>query len=195
MLRIGLTGGIGSGKSTITRVFEVLGVPVFKADDAAKALMETDAAVKDALIARFSAGLYREDRLDRAGLAAIIFRDEAARQAVNAIVHPAVRRAFESWSAQQQAPYVLMEAALMAENEGWRRFDRVIAVSCPEPERIRRVMARDGLAEEQVRARMRHQATEAERLAIARHVIVADGTRLEIPQVLAIHQELIEAAA
>jgi dephospho-CoA kinase len=195
MLRIGLTGGIGSGKSTIARVFEVLGAPVFKADDAAKALMESDAAVKDALIARFNADLYREGRLDRAGLAAIIFHDEAARQAVNAIVHPAVRRAFESWSARQQAPYVLMEAAIMAENEGWRRFDRVIAVSCPEPERIRRVMARDGLTEEQVRARMRHQATEAERLAIARHVIVADGTRLEIPQVLAIHQELIQAAA
>lgn len=194
MLRVGLTGGIGSGKSTIARVFEVLGVPVFRADDAAKELMESDPAVRAALIARFGAGIYRHGRLDRSALAAVIFRDDWARSDVNAIVHPAVREAFDAWAVRQRAPYVLLEAALMAENEGWRRFGRVVVVSCPEPERIRRVMLRDGATEEQVRARMRSQASEAERLAIAHHVIVADGTRLEIPQVLAVHEELLKAA-
>ncbi len=195
MLRIGLTGGIGSGKSTVARVFEVLGVPVFRADDAAKALMESDAGVKAALVARFGEAIYRDGRLNRAALASIIFSDEEARLAVNGIVHPAVRKAFDDWCRKQRAPYALMEAALMAENDGWKRFDQVIAVSCPEPERIRRVMIRDGVGEEQVRARMRHQATEEERIAIARHVIIADGSRLEIPQALAIHEELLKAAS
>lgn len=195
MLKVGLTGGIGSGKSTLARVFEVLGVPVFRADDAAKTLMEADAEVRAELTGRFGAAIYRDDRLDRAALAAIIFNDEQARQVVNSIVHPRVRAAFDRWAAQQDAPYGIMEAALMAENEGWRRFDRVVTVSCPEPERIRRVMARDKVSEEQVRARMRHQATEEQRLAIAHHVIIADGTRLEIPQVLAIHEALLKEAS
>jgi len=194
MLRVGLTGGIGSGKSTIARVFEVLGIPVFRADDSAKALMESDPELRSALIARFGERIYPDGTLDRPALAAIIFNDEEARQAVNALVHPAVRKAFDAWVIKQQAPYVIMEAALMAENDGWKRFDRVVAVSCPEPERVRRVMARDGVSEEQVRVRIRYQAGEDERLAIAHHVIIADGKHMEIPQVLEIHQQLLNAA-
>ncbi|MFN3876143.1 MAG: dephospho-CoA kinase [Flavobacteriales bacterium] len=189
-----MTGGIGSGKSTIARVFEVLGAPVFHADDAAKELMASEPEVRAALIGRFGEGIYREGALDRAALASIIFRDEEARMYVNAVVHPAVRAAFDAWARRQSAPYVLLEAALMAENGGWKRFDRVIVVSCPEPERIRRVMARDGAAEEQVRARMRSQASEEERLAIAHHVILADGRHLEIPQVLTVHEALLNSA-
>jgi len=190
MMRIGLTGGIGSGKSTVAKVFAVLGIPVYHADERARSLMETDAAVKSALSARFGQGIYRDDRLDRAALAEIIFKNEEARQAVNAIVHPAVRADFDRWVLEQEAPYVIMEAALMAENEGWKRFDQVLTVSCPEPERIRRVIARDSITEEQVRARIRHQATDEERAAIAQHVIRNTGDELVIPQVLSIDAAL-----
>jgi dephospho-CoA kinase len=190
MLRVGLTGGIGSGKSTVAKVFAVLGIPVYHADERARALMETDAALRSALTARFGQGIYRDGRLDRAALADIIFNNEQARQAVNAIVHPAVRADFDRWVGEQEAPYVIMEAALLAENEGWKRFDQVITVSCPEPERIRRVMARDGVTEEQVRARMRHQATEEDRAAIAQHAIRNAGDELVIPQVLSIDAAL-----
>ena len=190
MMRIGLTGGIGSGKSTVAKLFAVLGIPVYHADERARSLMETDAAVKSALSTRFGQGIYRDGRLDRAALAEIIFKNEEARQAVNAIVHPAVRADFDRWVLEQEAPYVIMEAALMAENEGWKRFDQVLTVSCPEPERIRRVMARDGITEEQVRARMRHQATDEERAAIAQHVIRNTGDELVIPQVLSIDAAL-----
>lgn len=190
MLRIGLTGGIGSGKTVVARVFGVLGIPVYGADERARALMEQDPAVRSALEARFGAGIFTNGRLDRPALAARIFSDAAELQAVNVIVHPAVQRDFDAWCARQQGPYAVMEAALMAENEGWRRFDRVVVVTCPEQERIRRVMRRDAVGEEQVRARMRNQATEEERLAIARHVVRNDGDELVIPQVLAIDAEL-----
>lgn len=191
MLRIGLTGGIGSGKSVVARVFGVLGIPVYNADARARELMERDPAVRTALEGRFGPEVFLPDgRLHRTALAARIFNNVDALQAVNAIVHPAVRRDFDAWAARQQAPYALMEAALMAENEGWRRFDRVVAVACPEEERVRRVMLRDGVSEEQVRARMRNQATEEQRLAIADHVVRNDGHELVIPQVLAIDAEL-----
>lgn len=190
MVKVGLTGGIGSGKSTVARVFEVLGIAIYHADERARALMAERADVRDALVARFGPAIFKDGELDRAGLASIIFEDEAALQAVNAIVHPAVRADFDHWALQQEGPYVIMEAALMAENEGWKRFDRVITVACPEQERIKRVMLRDAVSEEQVRARMQHQATDQARAAIAHFVIRNDGQQLVIPQVLAIDAEL-----
>ncbi|HRD52593.1 MAG TPA: dephospho-CoA kinase [Flavobacteriales bacterium] len=190
MVKVGLTGGIGSGKSTVARVFEVLGIAIYHADERARALMAERADVRDALVARFGPAIFKDGGLDRAGLASIIFEDEAALQAVNAIVHPAVRVDFDHWALQQEGPYVIMEAALMAENEGWKRFDRVITVACPEQERIKRVMLRDAVSEEQVRARMQHQATDEARAAIAHFVIRNNGSELVIPQVLAIDAEL-----
>ncbi|MFZ1694718.1 MAG: dephospho-CoA kinase [Flavobacteriales bacterium] len=190
MLRIGLTGGIGSGKSTVARVFEVLGIAIYHADERARALMAERADVRDALVARFGPAIFKEGMLDRAAFAAIVFRDRDALQAVNAIVHPAVRADFDQWASLQDGPYVVMEAALMVENEGWKRFDRVITVACPEQERIKRVMLRDAVSEDQVRARMQHQATDESRAAIAHFVIRNDGHELVIPQVLAIDAEL-----
>ncbi|MCB9183761.1 MAG: dephospho-CoA kinase [Flavobacteriales bacterium] len=190
MLKVGLTGGIGSGKTVVAGVFGVLGVPVFQADAEARAIMQSDEAVKAALEARFGASIYSGGILDRKAMAAIIFRDAEALRLVNGIVHPAVRAAFDRWALAQSGPYAIMEAALMAENGGWRRFDQVVVVACSEAERIRRVMARDGVTEEEVRARMSNQASEAERLAIAHHVVRNEGAELVIPQVLAIHEKL-----
>jgi dephospho-CoA kinase len=195
MLKVGLTGGIGSGKSVVARMFGVLGVPVYAADGRARALMQGDARLRASISARFGDGVFRDGQLERAALAAVVFNDDEALHDLNALVHPAVRADFDHWAAGQEAPYVLMEAALMAENESWRRFDRVITVACPEAERIRRVIQRDRTDEARVRARMRHQATEEQRLAIAHHVIRNEGAELVIPQILAIHHELISATA
>lgn len=195
MLRIGLTGGMGSGKSVVARLFQVLGVPVFEADAEAKALMQHDTVVRDAVIARFGAEVYPNGELDRARLASMAFGDDGKIAALNAIVHPAVRKAFAAWANERDAPYVVMEAAVMAENEGYRSFDRVITVSCPEAIRIQRVMERDGVKQEAVRARIRHQASEEDWQRIAHFTVKNDGTELVIPQVLAIHGQLQKLAA
>src|SRR5690606_38123260 len=124
-------------------------------------------------------------------LASVVFKDPTALKELNALVHPVVRKAFSHWADQQKSPYVVMEAAILAETGGHRAFDRVIVVSAPEELRMQRVMQRDGVEEEAVRSRMKNQASEEERLAIADHVIVNDGKQLVIPQVLSIHEELL----
>jgi len=194
MLQIGLTGGIGSGKTTVARIFGVLGVPVFQADDEAKALLDGDPNVRAAVSARFGERLYAGGKLDRAALAGIVFNDPAALASLNAIVHPAVRQAFGHWAGRQASPYVLMEAAILAETGGHAAFGQVVTVEAPEELRVRRVVRRDGVGEEDVRARVRNQGSEQERRAVAHHVIVNDDRQLVIPQVLAVHGALLDAA-
>src|SRR5690606_24502150 len=128
MLHVGLTGGIGSGKSVVARVFGVLGVPVFQADDEAKSLLDGDPDVRAAVSARFGERLYAGGKLDRAALAELVFNDPAALAGLNAIVHPAVRKAFGHWAGQQVSPYVLMEAAILAETGGHTTFGQVVTV-------------------------------------------------------------------
>ncbi len=190
MLLVGLTGGIGSGKSTVCEVLRVLGVPVFDADGAGKELLAEDAALREAVIQRFGEGVYPGGILDRKALAAIVFNDEAALKTLNALVHPAVRNAFKRWAGEQQVPYVVMESALLADTGGHTAFDRVIVVSAPEPLRISRVMSRDGVGEEAVKARIRNQVGEEERVRIADFVVVNDDTQLVIPQVLEVDRAL-----
>lgn len=192
MLLVGLTGGIGSGKSTVCDVLRVLGTPIFDADAAGKRLLAEDVALQQAVIERFGAGVYPGGTLDKKALAAIVFHDTEALAALNALVHPAVRKAFKAWAAEQQAPYVVMESALLADTGGHGHFDKVVVVTAPEPLRIARVMRRDGVGEEAVRARLRNQVGEEERLRIADFVIVNDDTQLVIPQVLAIDRALRE---
>ena len=194
MRTIGITGGIGSGKSTVCRVFGVLGIPVFEADREGKVLLNTDPELRKAVIDRFGKEIYQNGALDRNALASIVFSDTEALKALNAMVHPAVRKAFANWATKQQAPYVIMEAALLAETGGHENVDEVILVSAPEDLRIKRTMARDGVGEEAVLARIQNQATEDQRKAIADHVIQNDDTQLVIPQVLALHERLIQAS-
>jgi dephospho-CoA kinase len=195
MLRVGLTGGIGSGKSTMARVFALLGVPVFEADAAARELMHKDGGLRAQVMQRFGDHLYPEGQLDRKALAAVVFRDPAALAELNAMVHPVVRSAFRTWMEGQEGCYALMEAAILTESGGHQAMDQVVVVSAPEDLRVRRVMERDGVTEAEVRARMRNQASEEQRLSIAQHVIHNDGTRLVIPQVIAIHEALCRMAA
>lgn len=193
MLTVGLTGGIGSGKTTVARILQVLGVPVFDSDRAAKEVMACD-PVRTAVMTAFG-DVYPEGCLDRSRLASIVFSDKDALQRLNAIVHPAVRDAFKRWKAHRSAPYVVNEAAVMIESGGYRAMDHLVVVTAPEEDRIARVMERDGTSREQVQARMRNQITDAERTAHADTVLVNDGRRLLIPQVLALHHLLLERCA
>lgn len=194
MLRVGLTGGIGSGKTMGARVFRALEVPVFEADAEGRRLLNEDAAVREAVVARFGPGLVRDGGIDRAALASIVFNAPEALRDLNGIIHPAVRESFRRWTDRQQAPYVMMEAAILVESGGYKAMDRIVVVTAPEELRIRRVMLRDGVDEQAVRARMANQGSEAERLVVAGHVIHNDDTQLVIPQVLAVHQALLTFA-
>lgn len=194
MYKVGLTGGIGSGKSTVARVFGVLGIPVFNADEESKRLLRDDDAVKSAVIAAFGNAIYVNGELDRAALASVVFQDAEALAKLNAIAHPAVRKQLGRWIDEQRSPYVLVEAALMVDTGWYRSMDQLAVVSAPEAERVKRVMARDGMTEEQVMARVRNQVGEEQRLAVADHVIQNDGTVLVIPQVLALHELFTDRA-
>lgn len=192
MYTVGVTGGIGSGKSTVCRMFGVLGIAVFSSDDEGKRLLEEDPGVRMQLAATFGEGLHPHGRLDRKALAARVFNDTAALARLNAIVHPAVRSAFRTWAGRQSSPYVINEAAILVETGAWKELDRLVVVTAPEDERLRRVVQRDGTTAEAVRARMRNQAGDAQREAAAHSILVNDGHTLVIPQVLALHHDLLQ---
>ncbi len=194
MYKVGLTGGIGSGKSTVARVFGVLGIPVFNADEESKRLLREEDGVKSAVIAQFGPGIYPDGELDRSALASIVFNDREALAKLNAITHPAVRKRLGAWLDEQRSPYALVEAALMVDTGWYRSMDHLIVVTAPEAERVKRVMARDGVSEEQVLARVRNQVGEEQRLVAAGSIIRNDGQELVIPQVLALHEHFVVQA-
>lgn len=195
MITVGLTGGIGSGKSTVARILEVLGVPVFLADEEGKRALQEDPAVVRKVTDAFGADIYPGGVLDRRTLAKRVFHDPEAVARLNGIVHPAVRERFRSWTLQQRAPYVVMEAAVLVESGGYQAFDHLAVVTAPEEVRLARVMQRDGSSADEVRARMRNQVTEEARAAVAHTVLINDGATLLVPQVIALHHRMIAQAA
>jgi dephospho-CoA kinase len=190
--RIGITGGIGSGKTTVCRLFELLGIPVYYADDRAKWLMAHDPVLRAQLIDAFGTQTFdAAGQLNRTYLSDVAFRDPARLAVLNSIVHPAVRRDGLAWEAAQTGvPYTLREAALLYESGSYTTLDRVIVVTAPETLRIQRVVARDGLTAAQVQARMDKQWPEAAKVRRAHHVIVNDGQHSLIRQALRIHHIL-----
>ena len=190
MLKIGITGGIGSGKTTVCKVFETLGIPVYNADTQAKLLMNTDPELKASLQGYFGSDIYVDGILVRHRLAEIIFNDREALEKVNSWVHPAVARDFERWRSMQTSPYVLEEAAIIFESNIMHRFEKIILVTAPEDLRIERVCARDHVAPEAVQKRMANQWPEEKRIALADYVIYNDNLRLITPQVMAIHKSI-----
>jgi dephospho-CoA kinase len=194
MMKVGLTGGLGSGKSTVAKVFETLRIPVFYADDESKKITDTSKEVKDQLISAFGEELYKEGILNRGMLASIIFNDAEAIKKVNAIIHPAVAAAFKKWAEAQKSAYVLQEAAILFETGGYKRFDKNILVSAPEELRIERVMARSGWTKEEALQRMANQWGESQKISLADFVILNDGSKPLLPQILAIHENLIRTA-
>lgn len=157
MFKVGITGGIGSGKSTVCRLFAARGVAVYDTDAAAKRLMAEDEALKHAIVARFGAESYCDGVLNRPYLAKQIFGDEKAREALNGLVHPAVTADFERWAEEQEGEYVVLESAILFEAGLDQHLDRVVAVLAPEQLRVERAMQRDGATEEQIRSRMAAQ--------------------------------------
>ncbi|RMF24535.1 MAG: dephospho-CoA kinase [Bacteroidetes bacterium] len=197
-LKVGITGGIGSGKTTVCRIFELLGVPVYYADERAKWLMTHDPELRHRIRERFGTEAYLPDgTLNRAFLAKQVFHDPEKLRGLNALVHPAVHADAARWHLEQSrkgASYTLREAALLFESGSYRHLDRMIVVTAPEELRIRRVMQRDGVSREAVRARMRHQWPEAEKAARADFLIQNDGEHLLLPQVLRVHRDLLNLA-
>lgn len=189
-LRIGLTGGIGSGKTTVARIFEVLRVPVYYADDAAKRIMNEDADLRRSIIREFGEAAYTEGRLNREYLASVVFADRQKLAVLNALVHPATIRNSNAWMKCQTGPYALREAALIFESGVQGQLDYVIGVSAPLELRIARAMERDGLTREKVLERMDRQINETIKMRLCDFVIINDGIKPLIPQVLQLHEQL-----
>lgn len=162
MYKIGITGGIGSGKSTVCRMFAELGVPVYDSDSEAKRLMHENASLREAICREFGAESYTGGELNRGYLASCIFGDDDARRRLNALVHPAVMSDFAAWAERQTSDYVILESAILFEAGLESSVDLTIAVMAPEPLRVARAMARDGAAEQAVRSRMACQLSDDE---------------------------------
>ena len=196
-LRVGITGGIGSGKTTVCKIFECLGVPVYYADDRAKTLMTENENVVKKVRMLFGPEAYQKDgRLNRSYIAAIVFEDKRKLQSLNSIVHPAVFEDGERWNAcQSDVPYTLKEAALLFESGGHKFLDKIITVFAPVELRIERVMLRDGVSKEAVLTRMKNQMPEDEKIRLADFVIHNDGMQSLIQQVWQIHQQLCASVA
>lgn len=191
MLRVGITGGIGSGKTTVARLFQLLDIPVYFADDEAKNLMNHDPALKQAIIGVFGEKAYNVNGLDRGYISSLAFSEPDKLNALNAIVHPAVIAHGEKWMLRQSSPYVLKEAALLFESGSNKQLDFVIGVTCSTELRIDRVMGRDGSSREAVIARMQKQMNEEEKMKLCDFVITNDEKTAIIPQVLRLHGQLL----
>lgn len=195
MYKVGITGGIGSGKSTVCRVFSLLGIPVYYADDAAKEIMHKDEQLKASIKHHFGENIYDENgQLQRAALGKIVFNDKDKLELLNSLVHPATIRQGEEWAARQQAPYVIKEAALLFESGSAASLDVIIGVTAPQPLRILRVMKRDNVSREDVLARMYKQIEEPVKMKLCDFVIHNDDQQMVIPQVLKLHAQLLERA-
>lgn len=193
MIKVGITGGIGSGKTTVCRIFETLGIPVYYADDRAKYLMNNDAGLKAQLIRRFGEEVYKNNELDRPFLARQVFNNPEALKDLNNLVHPAVARDSERWQHEHSdTAYTLKEAALLYESGSYRQLDKIIVVTAPLDVRVKRVMERDGVTRQEVLDRIKNQIPEEEKVARADYVINNDGEKSLIEQVLAIHHHLTD---
>jgi len=195
MLKIGITGGIGSGKTTVSKVFETLGIPVYYADDAAKVLMNTDTALAAGIREAFGEAAYNSGVLDRKYLAGKVFNDVQKLEQLNRLVHPATLADAAAWMERQETPYVIKEAALIFESGSQQQLQKVIGVYAPTHLRIQRVMQRDGVTREAVLSRMDKQINETIKMRLCDYVIDNDEQQLLIPQVLAVHEKLLALAA
>lgn len=191
MLKIGLTGGIGSGKSIVAKAFGIIGVPVYVSDVEAKRLMNSDLEVRRLLIARFGNAIFDDQwNLNRKLLASIIFSDQKSLHDINAIVHPAVRSDFKKWCESfTHLPYVIQESAILFDTDLYKTFDQVITVSAHEEIRIQRVLARDGSTREQVKDRIQNQLPESVRIEKANFVI-HNNADLLFPQINRIDRQI-----
>ncbi len=189
VLRIGLTGGIGSGKTMVAGIFKVLGIPVFDADTEAKKIMETHPDLQNEIVQQFGLAVYVDGMLNRKYLASIVFNNPDQLNILNALVHPYTIAAAEKWTIQQTTPYCVKEAALFFEAGSTQGLDYIIGVYSPKHTRIKRVMQRDHISAEEVEKRMQRQIQEEIKMRLCDFVIINDDQHLLIPQVLKLHEQ------
>ncbi len=195
MIKVGLTGGIGSGKSTVAAFFATIGIPVFDADKTAKLLMENNPSLVAGIKAAFGEAAYDKGLLNRKYMANIVFKDAYQLNLLNNLTHPATILAAQEWMNQQTTPYCIKEAALLFEAGTGGGLDYIIGVAAPEALRIRRVMLRDGMTRQDVLARMNKQIDQSIKMKLCDFVVVNDDQQLLIPQIIAIHEQLLDKAA
>jgi dephospho-CoA kinase len=191
MLRIGLTGGIGSGKSTVARIFQSLGIPIYSSDVEAKRLMREDPSIRNQIVQFFGPESYQPDQLNTRHLASIVFKDSAALEKLNQIIHPATIADARKWMEAQNAPYVIKESALLFESGATEGLDRIIGIYAPRSLRIQRVMQREPIDRDAVIARMDRQLDEEMKRKLCDEVIINDEQHPLLDQVLQLHAKLL----
>ena len=189
---VGLTGGIGSGKTTVAKEFEALGVPIYIADVEAKKLMNRSKVIKRKLVALFGEKAYVNEQLNRPYIASVIFNNKEYLEKMNAIVHPKVARHFEKWVAKKNAPYVIKEVAILFENGGHTLCDYVITVTAPKKLKIKRLLKRDNTTVEKIEAIMKNQWSDSEKIKYSDFVIENNALENTKLQVLKIHEQILK---
>ena len=190
---VGVTGGIGSGKSTVAHIFNALGVPVYNSDIRSKELLNTNSELKSRLIEQFGEEIYTSSGVDRKHFASIIFKDNKLLEISNSIIHPYVKKDFEDWVSAQSFTYSIKESAILFETAIYKQLDKIVLVTAPEELRIKRVVERDQTPEEVVLERIKNQWEDAKKIPLADFTILNNETELLLPQVLNIHQALLKS--
>jgi len=190
LLKIGITGGIGSGKSTVCAIFQILGIPVFNADIEARKLYD-EPQVKEAIMLAFGDNMYPQGVFDKKAMADLVFQSADKLKQLNELLHPLVQIHFDTWLQQQESPYKIKEAALLIEAGSYQQLDELILVTCPMNKRIERVMKRDRVTENEVIARNNNQLSEEDKHVFCQYEIINDDRQLLIPQVLQLHHQLM----
>ncbi|NLJ43386.1 MAG: dephospho-CoA kinase [Bacteroidales bacterium] len=191
ILKLGITGGIGSGKTTVCKVFSVLGIPVFSADEEAKRILDNEREIQKKISEAAGKDLYISGSLDRKELARLIFNDRDLLEKVNGIIHPAVFEYFGDWVQMQDSPYVIMEAAILFESGAARMMDKIVTVVTPVEERIERLLRGNKFTREQITERIRNQIDDGERISQSDFVIFNSENDMIIPAVLGVHNEML----
>ena len=192
MLKIGITGGMGSGKSTVAKVFETLGIPVYYADDAAKRILNENEELREQIINHFGQDTYNENGLNRSYLASIVFNDREKLDLLNSLTHPLTIADANAWFEKQKAPYAIKEAALLFESGAAEGIDYIIGVDAPRAIRIKRIMQRDQLSAIEIEKRLAKQLQDEIKMKLCDFVIKNDERQLVIPQVLALDKKFRE---
>lgn len=193
-LKVGVTGGIGSGKTTVCRVFRILGIPVFSADDEARVIMDSDEDIRRQVNQLAGSDMYKDGILDRVEMARLIFHNREMLLSINKIIHPVITGHFMNWEKKQDAPYVIFEAAILFETGTSKLLDKVITVIAPVEDRIERVVKRNSLTREQVIERINNQSDDQMKVSLSDYVISNRENDMVIPAILRIHEELLKLA-
>ncbi len=190
-LKLGVTGGIGSGKTTVCRIFAVLGIPVYSADEEARKIQEGDREIKDKINLLVGKDLYSTGKLDRPELARLIFNNRDLLEKVNSLIHPVVFNNFTKWVKEQDSPYSIMEAAILFESGAYRDMDKILTVVTPMEERIDRLVKGNRLTREQVMERINNQIDDESRIKRSHYIIFNSENDMIIPAILGVHEEML----